>query len=165
VLDPAVKPLAYFDDGSPAAYEHSYGRGSVIIAGSFPRQANETPEAIARQRANIVVGNLPGDRAANGRHPLGGFLAEWAGVSLPDFKTSALIDLQQPIAPSGRMVFLVNWGTQPAKLELTLPPGRPPRQVRELTRGQVLAAGDPLRIQAEVPGRGVLVYRIDYGSG
>ena len=162
VLDPAAKPLAYFDDGSPAAYEHHYGRGSAIMVGSFPGQANETPEAMARQRANIVVGNLPADHAATGMHPLGGFLTEWAGVSLPDLKTSAPIDLQQLIAPSGRMVFLVNWGTQPAKLDLTLPLDRPPKQVREITRGQVLAVGNPLRIQADVPAQAVLVYRIDY---
>jgi beta-galactosidase len=163
VFDPAAKPLAYFADGSPAAFEHNYGRGSAIIVGSFPGQANETAEATALQRANIVVGNLPSDRAAGGKHPLGGFLAEWAGVSSPELKTTAPIDLQQLVADSGRMVFLLNWETRPAKVQLTLPLDKAPRQVREITSGQPLAgAGARLQIDTEVPAQGVRVYRIDY---
>jgi hypothetical protein len=60
------------------------------------------------------------------------------------------------------MIFLVNWQTQPAKLDLMLPLGKPPKQVRELTHSQVLPAGEPLHLHAEVPAQGVLVYRIDY---
>jgi beta-galactosidase len=166
VLNPEVRPLAYFEDGSAAAFEHRYGSGSAIIVGSFPGQANEGAEALARQRANIVVGTMPAPAdpgKAAGLHPLGGFLAKWAGVSPPDLKTSAPIDLQQLVADSGRMVFLLNWGTEAAKVDLTLPLGRTPKQVFEVARGRIAAAGgDPLRIQAEVPAQGVLVYRVDY---
>jgi len=74
VLDAAAKPLAWFADGTPAAFEHQYGRGRAIIVGSYPGQANETAEATALQRSNVVVGSMPGERATAGQHPLGVFL-------------------------------------------------------------------------------------------
>ncbi len=162
VLDPAARRLASYEDGSAAAFEHPFGRGSAIVVGTFPGQANETAEATAVERSNIVVGSLPPDRAATSPHPLGGFLAEWAGLLAPVLKTSAPIDFQQLTAPSGRMLFLVNWGTQAAKFELKLPLSKAPRQVLEVTTEQRPAAANPLAIQAEVPAQGVLVYRIDY---
>lgn len=166
VLDPEAKPLAYFDDGSPAAFEHKHGSGRAIIVGTFPGQAYEGPEALSRQRANIVVGNLPGpvDQGKGAAlHPLGAFLSQWAGVSPPELKTSIPVDLQQLVADSGRMVFLLNWESQPAKVDLTLRLDKAANQVREITSGRTLpAAGTALRIQAEVPAQGVLVYRIDY---
>lgn len=162
VLDPAAKALAWFADGSPAAFEHRYGSGSAIIVGSFPGQAAETAEATAVERANIVVGSLPGQAAAK-PHPLGGFLAQWAGVSLPDLKTTAPIDLQQLVADSGRLLFLINWETRPADVQLTLPLDKPAKQVREIITDQPLAAsGTPLQIHVAVPSEDVRVYRIDY---
>jgi beta-galactosidase len=166
VLNPNAKPLAYFEDGSPAAFERQYGRGSAIIVGSFPGQAYETPEATSRQRAGMMAGNMPA-QASQGRparlHPLSGFLTSWAGVSMPELKPTAPIDIEQLIADSGRMVFLLNWGTQPVKLELTLPLDQAPKQVREITTGQTLAgARAQLQIDTEVPSQGVRVYRIDY---
>ena len=164
VQAPDAKPLAYFSDGSPAAFERSYGRGSAIVVGTFPGLANETPEALSRQRANIIVGNLPaaGELRA-GLHPLGGFLAAWSGVIPPELKTTAPVDLQQLVADSGRVLFFMNWNTRSAQVDLTLPLGRAPRRVREITTGQALAgAADPLRITAEVPAQAVRVYRIDY---
>ena len=166
VLNVEAKPLAYFQDGSPAAFERKYGRGSAIIVGTFPGQANETPEALSRQRANIVVGNLPGpanQASTAGLHPLGGFLAEWARVPLPELKTSAPVDLQQLVADSGRLVFLINWGAEAARLEFTMPLDKAPKQVREITTGQTLpGAGARVQIGVEVPPGGVRVYRIDY---
>jgi beta-galactosidase len=166
VLDPEAKPLAYFEDGSPAAFEHRYGSGSAIMVGTFPGQANEGAEALSRQRANIVVGSMPAriSHATDaGLHPLGGFLAAWAGVSLPELRTSAPVDLQQLVADSGRMVFLMNWGTQAAKLELTVTLDKAPKQVREITTGQTLpGARARAQIAVEVPAQGVRVYRIDY---
>lgn len=162
VLDAGARPVAYFEDGSPAAFAHSYGKGSAMIVGTYLGQANETPEAIARQRANIVVGNLPGDRGITaGPHPLGKVLAEWAGLSLLELKASVPIDVQQLIAPAGRMVFLVNWGLQAAEVELTVPLERPAQRVREISSGRVLDAGAPLHIQVEVPSQGVRIYRVD----
>ena len=163
VLDEGVRPLAYFGDGSPAAFEHPYGRGRAIIVGTFPGQANETPEALARQGANIVVGSLPTE-GRNGPHPLGGFLASWAGLSLPELKTSVPVDVQQLVTDSGRMVFLINWEDRAADVDLTVPLEKAPRQVREITSGKSLAPGGGARVQirGEVPAQAVRVYRIDY---
>lgn len=122
--------------------------------GSFPGQAAETAEATAVQRANIVPGPAKPD-------PLVGFLAQWA--SLADLKTSAPIDLQQLVADSGRLVFLINWETQPADVQLTIPLDKPAHQVREIITDQPLAtAGAPLQIQVTVPSEDVRVFRIDY---
>ncbi len=140
------------------------GKGAAIIAGTFLGQANETPEALARQRANIIVGNMPGTGPAKtALHPLGGFLAAWAKLSVPDLKSSEPLDLQQLVADTGRMVFLMNWETSDANVELSLPLDQPARLVREITGGErVPVAGTTLRIRTEVPAQGVKVYRIDY---
>jgi beta-galactosidase len=164
VLEADAKPLATFEDGSPAAYQRNYGRGSAIIVGTFLGQANETPEALGRQRANIIVGNMP--EVVPGTtvpHPLGGFLAAWAKLSVPELKTTEPVDLQQLVADSGRMVFLINWETRAASVELSLPLDRVPRLVREVTNGQqVAASGNRIQIRTQVPAQGVKVYRIDY---
>jgi beta-galactosidase len=163
VLDPGAKSLAFFEDGSPAVFERKHGKGSAMIAGTFFGQANETPEALARQRANIVVGSMPGSERTAGFHPLGGLLAEWAGVRAPEMKTTAPVDLQQLESDSGRMVFLMNWEAQAARVDLKLPLDKAAKRVRETTTGRALAAtGNRLEIQTEVPAQGVRVYRIDY---
>jgi hypothetical protein len=97
---------------------------------------------------------MAGERA---KSPLGGILMEWAGVKAPELKTSAPLDLQQLMAASGRMVFLVNWGTAPAKFELTLE--ALPGTVREITTGREMPKSQ--RIQDEVPPQGVRVYRVE----
>lgn len=155
VLDPAVKPLAYFADGTPAAFEHAYGAGHAIIAGTFPGQANENPEAVARQRANIVVGAMEGP--VRGQNPLGALLAAWANVAEPDLKTTIPVDLQELDADHGRMIFLINWETRPARVDLGIPAAK---QVREITTGATVPAST--RIRAEVPAQSVRVYRLDY---
>ncbi|HEY2016235.1 MAG TPA: beta-galactosidase trimerization domain-containing protein, partial [Bryobacteraceae bacterium] len=165
VLSADAKPLAYFEDGTAAAFERKHGSGSAIIIGTFPGQANETPEALSRQRANIVVGNLPApaNQAGAGLHPLGGFLASWAGLSVPELKTTSPIDLEQLVADSGRMVFLFNWEARPARVELTVPLDKSPKQVREITTGQTVSAGTArVQINTDVPALGLRVYRIDY---
>jgi len=155
VLDPAAKPLAYFEDGTPAAYEHAYGAGRAIIVGTFPGQANDTPEAASR--SNIVVGNLPG--AVRQQHPLGTFLSEWAGLTLPDLKTSAPIDFRELDADTGRLLFLINWETQPAHVQLAVPPAR---SVREVIAGATTDLANGAHIRVEVPAQGVRIYRVDY---
>jgi beta-galactosidase len=165
VIDPAAKPLAYFEDGSPAAFEHAYERGSAVVAGTFFGQANEAPEALSRQRANIVVGNVAPASGAKpaALHPLGGFLLSWAGVTPPELKCNAALDLQQLVTDSGRMLFLINWETQPAGFELAVSLEKPARQVHEVTTGDTVAGtGSRIAIRGEVPAQGIRVFRIDY---
>ena len=160
-----AKPLAYFDDGSPAAFEHRYEKGSAIVAGTFFGLANETPEALSRQRANIVVGNEAPANADSrpGLHPLGGFLITWAGLAPPELKSDAPLDVQQLVADSGRMLFAINWEARPAAFTVALPLEKPARQVREITTGAVVpGAGNRIEIRADVPAQGVRVYRVDY---
>ena len=161
---PDVRPLAYFEDGSPAAFERQFGKGSAIVVGTFPGQSNATPEAVSQQRANIVVGSLPASGAPKpaGLNPLGGFLLSWAGVSVPALKTSGPVDVQQLVADSGSMVFLINWQPRTAKVDLTVPLGKPPKQVREIITGQTLAVASGAHISTEVPAMGVRVFRFDY---
>jgi len=45
-----VRPVANFDDGWLAVFERKFEKGSAIM--------NETLEALSRQRANIIVGNM-----------------------------------------------------------------------------------------------------------
>jgi hypothetical protein len=73
-------------------------------------------------------------------------------------KSSSALDLQELVGPSGRMVFLVNWGTAAAKFDLTLEAA--PKAVREITTGRELAKSQ--RIEDEVPAQGVRVYRLEY---
>jgi len=164
VLDPAARPLAWFGDGSPAAYEHAYGKGRAVIVGTFPGQANANPEALSLRRANIVAGSEAG--AAESRsapHPLGNFLAEWAAISPPDLKASAPVDLQQLVSNKGRLVFLINWEARPANISLALPLEAAPGKIREITTGQEFTAtGAQVQIKTDVPAGGVRVYRIDY---
>jgi ABC-type transporter Mla MlaB component len=78
-------------------------------------------------------------------------------------KATAPIDLQQVVADSGRMVFLINWEERAANVELIVPLEKAPRQVREITTGKELAAaGAQVQIHTEVPAQAVRVYRIDY---
>ncbi len=154
VLDIAARPLATFDDGSPAAFEHAYGAGRAIVAGSFPGQASETAEAVDKQRSNIIVGSVEG--AAVQGNPLGAFLAKWAGLALPNLKTGAPVDLRELDADGGRFLFRVNWETRPARIDLAT--GRAKR-VREIATGRDLPANG--RIQDEVPAGGVRVYRLE----
>jgi beta-galactosidase len=160
VVDPSAKPLAWFEDGSPAAYEHAFGKGSAILAGSLPGQAYSGTEAISRQRANIIVGSLPA-AAVSAPHPLGAFLAAWAHLSQLDIKTTAPVDVEQLIGPTGRMVFFLNWQSTPARVDLTLPLARPPHQVNEITTGASVVPSMPLHVETEVPAGGIRVYRIN----
>jgi hypothetical protein len=94
---------------------------------------------------------------------LGGFLVSWAGVTPPDLNSNTALDLQQLVANSGRMLFLINWESQAAAFELTVPLERPARQVREVTTGAAAGGGSSrIAIRGEVPALGVRVYRVDY---
>jgi beta-galactosidase len=154
-LDPGAKPLAFFEDGSPAAFEHPYGAGRAIVVGTFPGQANENPEAVSRQRANIVVGAIEGP--ARGQSALGALLATWAGLTVTNLKSNVPVDFQQLVADSGHMIFLMNWEAATARVDFAVPAAR---KIREITTGTDVPAGE--RIQAEVPAQSVRVYRLDY---
>ena len=61
------------------------------------------------------------------------------------------------------MVFLINWQTRAASVELSLPLDKASRLIREITNGQQVAAnGSKVQIRTEVPAQGLKVYRIDY---
>jgi beta-galactosidase len=156
VGDGTAKRLAQYDDGLSAAVEHAYGAGRTIVAGTFLGMANETPEAASR--SNIVVGNQPAVMRAP--HPLGAFLADWAGLTLPDLKTSSAIDFQELDADTGRLLFAINWDLRPVRIDVGIPRAKSVREV--LTPGGVMSAANGTRIVDEVPAQGVRVYRVDY---
>ena len=136
-------PVATFDDGSPAAYEHRHGQGAALILGTFAGQVNDTRPVSP--------------------HPLGGLLCRWAGLALPDLKASSPVDFKQLVAPAGRLLFLLNWGASASKVELDVRLDKPARQVREIISGEAIPGGSStLGIRAEVPPQSARVYRIDY---
>jgi beta-galactosidase len=142
VLDATARPLATFDDGTAAAFQHDYGKGSAVILGTFAGQINETkPQA---------------------DHPLGDFLVRWAGLSQPKLQTSGPLELQRMEAPGGQMLFFFNHTGQRVQGTYTGEAGRK-FSVREIVGGQPVAvAGSGLELQLDVPPQGVRVYRVDY---
>ena len=67
------------------------------------------------------------------------------------------------MAPAGRLLFLLNWGSSASKVELDVRLDKPARQVREITSDRVLPAGAAVfQLREEVPAQGARVYRIDY---
>ena len=138
--------IASIADGTPIAYENRFGRGSTIVLGSFAGQEN--------------------DRNPMTMHPLGGLLAQWAGLTEPRLQAPALVELRQMRAADGRLVFVFNHGEKPAQVRFSRILERPVSDVRELmTRMTVSAQGTQLRLETEVPPQSVRVYRIDYESG
>jgi len=144
VLDQSVRVLATFADGTPAACEHSYGQGSAILLGTFAGQANE---------AKPVA-----------RHPLGAILAKWAGLTTPELKAPALVELREMDAPKGRLVFLFNHADQPAQVEFSEPLEQPVASIEEILSSQQVqqAQGKKFAVKVEVPPQSVKIYRIDY---
>lgn len=99
VLDEKAKPVATFADGTPAGYEHAYGKGRAILLGTFAGQSNEA-EPVAM-------------------HPLGGILVKWAGLTEPSLKAPALVELREMDGEKGRFVFFFNHGEKTAEVEFT----------------------------------------------
>ena len=143
VLDEKVKMLAKFADGTAAAYEHAYGKGSAILLGTFAGQWNEAkPVAM---------------------HPLGGILAKWAGLKEPELKAPALVELREMDGENGRFVFLFNHGEKAAEVEFAEELERPAGNVREIVTGETRKVeGKRFAVKTEVPALGVRIYRIDY---
>ena len=143
VLDEKVKMLAKFADGTAAAYEHAYGKGSAILLGTFAGQWNEAkPVAM---------------------HPLGGILAKWAGLKEPELKAPALVELREMDGENGRFVFLFNHGEKAAEVEFAEELERPAGNVREIVTGETRKVeGKRFAVKTEVPALGVRIYRIDF---
>ncbi len=143
-IDPAARPIAYFDDNLPAGYDHAYGKGRAIILGTFAGQINETKPAE--------------------RHPLGEMLITWAGLTPPDLHAPGAVELKQLVSPAGRVVFVFNHASNLMPVELTVPLEKPARKVTELTTARAMDLQDRRRfvLEAELPAQSVRVYRIDY---
>lgn len=143
VLDESARPVAFFEDGSPAAFERDHGNGKVIILGALVGQRNETnPTPL---------------------HPLGEILTRWAGVSPAALTASAPVELKQLVGPPGRLVFFFNHGQQTASVAYRTTLEQTPRRVRELVTAESLGSpGRELSLQVEIPGQSVRVYRIDF---
>lgn len=143
LVQPSARPVASFEDGSPAAYVSSYGKGSTILLGAFVGQINDSK---------------PVDM-----HPLGEILARWAGLARPALTSSAPIELKQLLATNGRVVFLFNHGTQPASVEYSSILEKPARRVRELVTAQnIQPSGDQFVLRVLLPPQSARVYRIDF---
>jgi beta-galactosidase GanA len=143
VLDEKARVVAKFADGTAAAYEHAYGKGSTILLGTFAGQSNEAKPAAM--------------------HPLGAILTKWAGLTEPELKAPGLVELREMDAEKGRFVFLFNHGEKAAEVELAEELERPAAGVREIVTGETRKAeGKRFALRTEVPGEAVRVYRIDY---
>ena len=143
IVQPSARPVAFFEDGSPAAYESSYGKGSAILLGTFAGQINETK---------------PVDM-----HPLGEILERWAGLERPALTSTAPIELKQLLAANGRVVFLFNHGVQPASVEYSSILEKPARRVRELVTDQsIQPSAGQFVLRAQLPPQSARVYRIDF---
>lgn len=139
-LDENARAVAYFEDGSPAAYERQHGNGRVVVLGTFAGQINETKPTEF--------------------HPLGDILARWAGLALPDLSASSPVELKELAAPAGRLVLLFNHGRERSRVRFQPVLERPAARIREIVTGQMVENGPSL--DANIPAHSVRVYRIDY---
>ncbi len=144
VLDPATRVVASFQDGSPAAYEHEYGKGSAIILGAFAGQLNESkPTAM---------------------HPLGYTLMKWAAITAPELEANRPVEMKQLEAAAGKLIFLFNHGDQTATVTLTGVLPRRPFIFREIVEGKLSGTSDLLRrsLQLDIPAQSVRILRLDF---
>jgi beta-galactosidase len=142
-LDDKTKVVAKFPDGTPAAFEHSYGKGDAILLGTFAGRRNEEkPLAM---------------------HPLGGILAQWAGLTVPDLRAPALIELRRMRSAKGQFLFLFNHGEKVAQVAFTEELERPAVVAREIISGEKqMAEGRKFSVATEIPPQAVRIYRIEY---
>jgi beta-galactosidase len=141
-IDPAAKVVAKFADGSAAAFEHAYGKGSVILLGTFAGEPNQV--------------------APVANHPLAGLLADWAAVKRPQLTSAAFVELQRMFSNSGELIFFFNHGSAPSHVNYTTSLAGPPKKVMEIMTGETHQSGVQFKIDAEIPAETVRVYRIDY---
>ena len=143
LLDQNARIVATFADGTPAAYEHEYGKGSAILLGTFVGQSNEAkPVAM---------------------HPLGEILVKWAGLAAPELTAPPLVELREMDCAKGHLVFLFNHSGEAAQVEFAENLPRPASAVQEIVTGK---RGEPsgkrFGVNTQVPAQAVRIYRIDY---
>jgi hypothetical protein len=135
--------VAIYDDGTPAAYERTHGKGHAAVIGTFVGEQNQLEPA--------------------SMHPLADALVEWAGLERPALCASAFVELRRLTAPGGEFIFLFNHGAQPAEVECTIPLRGTPKRVREITRAETVPVdGSVFAVRIVLPAETVRVYRIDY---
>jgi beta-galactosidase len=143
IVDPSARAIATFEDGSAAAYERQHGKGKAIVVGAFVGQVNET--------------------SPQEGHPLGAFLAQWAGLSAPDLKAPAQIEVRQMTATAGRLVFFFNHTDKAAPVEFGTALDKPARKITELLTGEsITPLGANFKLNATLPPQSARVYRVDY---
>jgi beta-galactosidase len=144
VLDSDAKVVAKFADGTPAAFEHAYGKGSVILLGTFAGQFNEQKPAAT--------------------HPLGGILVKWAGLKQPELKAPALVEVREMEGQKGKFVFLFNHGDKTSKVEFEEELPKSAKRVREIVVGAQdgKVEGKRFTVNTELPGESVQIWRMEY---
>lgn len=143
VLDEKARVVAKYADGRAAGYEHSYGKGSAILLGTFAGQWNEAKPAAM--------------------HPLGGIFVKWAGLTEPELKAPGLVELREMEGEKGKLVFLFNHGEKEVEVSFEEEVGRTARGVREIVAGEtVKMEGKRFAVKTVVPGEAVRICRIDY---
>jgi beta-galactosidase len=145
IVDPGARAVARYEDGAPAAVERAAGKGRVIILGTLAGERNATDP-------------VP-------MNPLGDVLLEWSGIGKPQITASSFVELRRLIGPAGEMIMLFNHGPQAASVDVSLPLGRVPQAVNEIVSGGRQpgpAARATVRLDVEIPGERVRVFRIDY---
>lgn len=150
ILEPTVRPLATFDDGTAAAFQHEYGKGSAVILGTFAGQINETkPQAM---------------------HPLGDFLALWAGLTRVSLDAPVGVEVQRLVSDKGEMLFFFNHGDKDVMYDYK---GMPLRQdanyfdvLKNFELPRLYAGGGQrifgVRVMGPIPAHGVTVIRVNY---
>ncbi len=141
--DPAARAIATFEDGTPAAYEHAYGKGRAIILGTFAGEPN----------ALNPVAN----------HPLADLLLEWAHVARPHLTASSFVEERRLLAPTGELVLLFNHGDKPAHVACVVTLAKPAAKITEIISGRALdPAGNEFKLDDELAPHTVRVYRVAY---
>jgi beta-galactosidase len=144
VLDSHAKVRARFADGTPAAFEHAYGKGSVILLGTFAGQFNELKP--------------------QGLHPLGGMLVKWAGLQQPELQAPALVEVRELEGAKGKLVFLFNYREKPSEVEFREELPKNAKSVREIVTGaqEGKVEGRRFAVRTEVPAEAVRIWRVEY---
>ena len=143
VLAGKVRVVATYADGTSAAFENTYGKGYVMLLGTFAGQQNDAKPV--------------------GMHPLGGILAKWAGLTQAELNAPPLVELREMESPAGKLVIFFNHGEKDAEVDFSGELERSAASVREIMTGEAgKAEGKRFAVKAEMPPQTVRIYRIDY---
>jgi beta-galactosidase len=143
VLNNTAQPVAFAGNGTAIAYENHFRKGSAIIFGSFAGQQNQ------QNPVNM--------------HPLGRILAQWAGLSEPNFKAAPAVELREMSSPNGRLVFLFNHGITNGRAQFRRSLEKPATSITEIiTKQKVMPTGNQFNVETELPAESVRVYRVNY---